>query len=474
MMPALLAVLAASAPAATELTIYQQGFALVKEVRTLDLPSGTQTVAVADVAERIEPDSVAVRSLDGLDAFRVLEQNYQFDLVSPVAILNKAVGGTIFLNRVLPNGVRERIEGTLLSAPTAVVATPDGQSQTYQGLVVRTADGRILLSPSGEVEVASLPEGLISRPSLLWNLDVMQAGKRDVELSYLTQGMSWSTAYVLTVNGLGRTADLLGWVTLTNQSGGTWRDARLKLLAGEVERASRAMPMAAPGMVMRKTADAAVAFAEEGFADYHLYTLQRPTTVRQNESKQVALMEARGVPISRRLVVDPMRAMGRVRPSEGMVGTGTINPQVIYEFTNNSASRLGMPLPAGNVKVFGADQSGSLQLIGEAAIGHTARDEKLSLFVGRAFDVVVERNRTAFAYLRTGDQIRGAREEFVVEVRNRKDTSDTVELIERFGGEWTLTSKDAWTKADASTAVFRVAVPANGVKTVSFTVETRW
>jgi len=474
MIPALLAVITASAPAATELTVYNQGFALVKEVRTLDLKAGNQTVAITDVAERIEPDSVAVRSLDGPTTFTVLEQNYQFDLVSPEAILNKAVGGTIFLNRILPNGVRERLEGTLLSPPTSVVTTPDGASRQYQGLVVRTVDGRILLSPSGEIEVATIPEGLISRPSLLWNLEVAQAGKRDVELSYLTQGVGWSTAYVLTVNALGKTADLMGWVTLTNQSGGTWRDAKLKLLAGEVQRAQMAKPMAGRAGGLRMEADAVAAFAEEGFADYHLYTLQRPTTVRQNETKQVALLEARAVPITRRLVVDPLRSMGRIRPNEGEFGTGTLKPQVFYEFTNNAASHLGMPLPAGNIKVFGPDQSGSLQLIGEDQIGHTAREERVNLFVGRAFDIVVERKRVSFQYIRVGNDIRGAREEFATEIRNRKDTSDTVDLIERFGGEWNLTSDATFTKMDANSGRFRVELGPNASRTVKYTVETRW
>jgi hypothetical protein len=468
-----MAMLASTAPSATELTIYNQGFALVKEVRTIDLRAGIQSVAIEDVAQRIEPSSVAIRSLNDPGSFTVLEQNYQYDLISPQAILNKAVGRRIVLNRVLPDGARERIEGTLLSAPQAVVTGPGGQSLTFSGLVMRTADGRILLDPTGEIEVAEIPEGLISRPTLLWELEARRPGPNTVELSYLTQGMSWQANYVLLLDGAGE-GDLKGWVTLNNQSGATWKDARLKLLAGDVQRVAPRAPGLAAGRA--EAADAAArGFEQEAFADYHLYTLGRPTTVRNNESKQISLLEGFGVPVRRRLVVDAMRMFRGFRPGEGEVGTGVIKPQIRIEFTNDQRSNLGMPLPRGTVKVFQRDARGSVQMLGEDEIDHTPKDEKLSLVVGRAFDVVAERKRVRFEWIGSGDRRRGMRETFEIELRNRKETPETVVVLERHWGQYRVLDKSMdLRQLDAETLEFTVELEAGETRTIRYTVETTW
>jgi hypothetical protein len=471
-----LATLAAVADSGTELTVYNQGFALVKEVRTLDLRAGRQDVRIEDVAQMIEPSSVGIRSISAPGSFEVLEQNYQYDLIGTQAILNKAVGQKITLNRVLPNGVKERVVGTLLSSPTAIVGGQGGSEYTYNGMVLRADDGRILLDPSGEVEVAAIPEGLISKPSLLWDVVAEKAGRNQVEISYLTQGMSWNADYVLSLDGDGKKGDLKGWVTLTNNSGATFKDAKLKLLAGDV---ARAQPPRAPGGRAGGFAEMAKAdsgFAEEQFADYHLYTLQRPASVRNREMKQVSLLEAFEVPVTKILLVDAMRQYRGWRPQEGEVGTGNIKPQIRIEFVNDKKSRLGMPLPMGKFKVFQRDSSGSLQMLGEDAIEHTPRDEKVSLVVGRAFDIVCDRKRTAFEWIRNekGD-IKGARESYEIEVRNRKETPETVNVWERHWYEYRIVRNNMpFKKLDAETIEFVVALAGGETKKIIYTCETLW
>lgn len=461
------------AASSNEITVYNQGFALVKELRVMDLRAGRQSVSIEDVAALIETNSVGIRSITDPDAFEVWEQNYQFDLISPLAILNKAVGGPVKFRRVLPNGQIEVLSGTLISSPTSVVGDQQGgATSTYNGMVIRTDDGRIVLNPSGEVEVSTLPEGLISKPTLLWDLFAAKAGRQTVELSYLTKGTSWNADYVLTLDGLG-TADLRGWVTMTNSSGATWKDAKLKLLAGDVQRVQQ---MARGGFGGAGRADAMMKSAEAGFAEeslfeYHLYTLQRPATIKNNEIKQLSLLEGKGVKVVKRLIVDSMQNMGQYYPSEGEIGVGNIKPQVRLEFVNSKANQLGMPLPMGNVKVYQRDASGSVQMLGEDRIEHTPKDEKISLVVGRSFDVVAERKRLNF----TRNSPVMFTETFEVELRNRKDTAESVVVLERHYGDWRVTSKNmVFEKLDSTTMQFVVDLKAGETKKVTYTVETRW
>ncbi len=467
-----LAAALAQAGAANEVTIYNQGFALVKEVRQMSLAKGRQTVAVEDVAQMIETNSVGIKSLTNPNDFEVLEQNYQYDLISPMAILNKAVGHKVRFNRVLPNGVKETVSGTLVSSPTTVVGDQQGGGQmTYNGMVIRTDDGRILLNPSGEVEVASIPDGLISKPTLLWDIIADQGGGHTVELSYLTRGMMWNADYVLTMDGLG-SADLKGWVTLTNNSGATFKEARLKLLAGDVQRAQdvrragRAGAMAETAMAREQ-----LGFQQEALFEYHLYTLQRPATIRNREIKQISLLEAKGVKVTKKLIVDSMLGFGIYYPSEGEVGTGVIKPQVRVEFKNETQNRLGMPLPMGTVKVYQRDRSGSVQMLGEDRIQHTPKDEKLSLVVGRSFDVVAERKRLSFRVL--GQRM--FEETFEVELRNRKDSAETVHVLERHYGDWRVTdTSHKWEKLDSTTMQYVLDLKAGEVAKIKYTIETRW
>lgn len=456
-----------------ELTIYNAGFGLVKETRDLVLRQGEQEIRIEDVAQRIEADSVGIRSLSAPGSFVVLEQNYAYDLISPQAILNKAVGGEVIFNRVLPNGTKERVVGTLLSAPTTVVSRGNGQqSMTWNGMVIRTSDGRILLNPEGTIEVKSIPEGLISKPTLVWLLDAARTGRNRIELSYLTQGISWESDYVLTLDQEGTIGKMKGWVTLNNMSGADYRGAKLKLLAGDVNRAQDLRPR----MMEMARAGGAVAdkMESEAFAEYHLYTVPRPTTVNDKEMKQVNLLEAEGVPITKELVVDASRQYGFRQPSPGQV-TQDIKPLFNLTFVNDEQSNLGIPLPAGAVKVFQPDSTGSLQMLGEARIDHTPKKEKVTLPVGSSFDVRASRKRTAFSYIREGNDNVGARETWEIELRNRKEEPATVTVYERHWGEWKITqSSDDYTRESSAVAKWEVTIPADTVKTITYTVESRW
>lgn len=468
---ALGAVLASSAPTGTEITIYNQGFGLVKESRQFNLKAGRQSVTVEDVAAMIEPSSVGIKSLTDPNSFEVLEQNYQFDLINPLAILNKSVGKRVRLIRTIGQQ-RDVLEGILLSSPTAIVGTAGGGSQTtYNGMVIRTDDGRIILDPTGEVEVTSIPDGLISKPTLLWDIHATKAGQNQVELSYLTQGINWNADYVFTLDGEGK-GDLKGWVTVNNQSGATYQEAKLKLLAGDVQRAQPPRGPGSPargGAVMEMKSD--MGFAEEAFFEYHLYTLQRPATIRNREIKQLSLLEGKGVKVEKKLIIDALRNFGAFYPSEGEVGTGNIKPMVRVEFVNSKENNLGMPLPQGKVKVYQRDKSGSVQMLGEDNIEHTPKDERLSLFVGRSFDVVASRKRTNYRRINntTFEQT------FEIEVRNRKETAETVYVLERHFFDWRVTNETMKSeKMDANTLQYVLNLKAGEVQKVTYTVRTQW
>ncbi len=458
-----------------ELTVYNGGYALVKEQRVFNLTVGNQLIKVEDVAAMIEANSVSIRSLSAPGSFTVWEQNYQYDLISTTAILNKAVGKKITLNRVLPNGQMQSIIGTLMSAPSAIVSDENGnQRYSYNGMVIKTDDGRILLNPSGEIEVNSIPNELISKPTLVWTVDSKRAGANTVAMTYLTGGMSWKADYVISLDKSGLQGDVKGWVTMNNYSGTTYENAKLKLLAGDVNRVQNS-PRGGLGGIQSKSM-MEDAMQAESFADYHLYTLPRSTTIRDKEIKQLNLLEASAVKFTRRLVVDPaMNTYRGYRPNPGDFNQPDMKPNIFIDFVNDAANQLGIALPKGTVKVFQPDSTGSMQMIGENQIDHTPKDEKLSILVGQAFDVRVTRKRTSFNYIRVADSNRGAVESFEVEFRNRKDVPESVELIERYWGEHKITASSVTpVSIDSNTYRYVVKLNANEVKKITFTVETRW
>lgn len=454
------------------LTIYNQNFGLVKDVRTVGLNTGINFVRFADVAAQIDPTSVSFVSLTAPNAVVVREQNYQYDLIDPTTILSKSIGKTLKFRQIGPGGAVREFTGTLLNSPRATVADPSGGSNVrWQGLVVKTPEG-IVLDPAGEIELAELPPGLISKPSLLWKLESTKAGEHQTEIAYQTAGMNWHADYVAVLNKDDNQLDLTSWVTLDNKSGASYKSAALKLMAGDVRkvqalderymRTGRAMDAAAPMAPQPQ-------FQEQAFAEYHLYTLQGKTDVNDNETKQLSLFNANQVPARKQFVYDPAPTVYYPWMANG--GDRTKKVAVKIEVDNSEKNNLGMPMPKGKVRVYKRDADGALQFIGEDLIDHSARDEKIRLYIGDAFDVVGERRQVTSQ--RINDHV--TRDSYEISLRNHKDKEVTVTAVEHAGGTWKiLSSSHEYKKKDSSTFEFNVPVPANGEVKITYEIELRY
>jgi hypothetical protein len=451
-----------STPEAREsvaLTVYNQNFAVVREVRPLDLDRGRNVLRFEGVPQRIDPTSLSIRSLTHPGTIGVREQNYQYDLVGTQALLDKAVGERVRLVREI-GGQREVLEGVLISQPG-------------QGRILRLDDGRILIDPQGEIQLLSLPGGLVSRPSLLWLLDAERGGRHQVEASYTTEGLGWRANYVAVLDEAETSLDLTGWVTLDNQSGAGYEDARLQLMAGEVRREQPERRMVGDYALQEMMVAEARApqFEQEAFFEYHLYTLGGTTTIANRETKQIELLSADDANVRRQLIVDAGGRYGwaRRQPGGGR-GTNEVSAAVVVELDNTQANNMGMPLPAGVVRLYKADTGGQLQFLGEDRIGHTPRGEEVRLYVGNAFDVVAERR--VVSNERVGRDVNEQTVE--VEVRNRKETAAEVTVVEPVWGDWSLVRQSHEHETiDAYTIAFPLTLGAGETATVRYTVRVR-
>lgn len=447
------------------------GYALVRDGRKMTLQAGSGVLRFTDVATRIDPTTVAFESLTDPAGTRVIEQNYQFDLVSRDKLLERYVGATITVEQQRGDTL-ERLSGVLLSAAAGT-------------LILQRDSGEVVsINSYSNVLFPSLPGGLITRPTLVWLVSARQAGTHDTRVSYQTRGMTWWSDYNITLreNDGGCDMDLSAWVTLVNQSGASYPQAQLKLVAGEVNRAP-----APPQPVMRmqmKTMAAAAPTLDEGFQEsslfeYHLYTLGRRSDLPDNSTKQLELFPtASKAGCTRQLVFTaspqpwaywsaPIQDQGYGATSEGTVGA-------FLEFDNKEANKLGMPLPAGRVRVNQASVDGTLEFIGEDVIKHTPRNETLRIKLGTAFDVVGERKQVSFNVDTAAKTID---ESVEVTVRNRKKTAARViarEYLYRWSG-WTVTAKSRdFVKRDASTIDFPLDIPADGEVKITYTVRYTW
>ena len=441
------------------LTVYNGGFAVVREVRPLVLQRGVTLLRFEGVPQQIDPTSLAIKSLTRPGDLSVLEQNYQYNLIGTNSVLDAAVGERVRILREL--GDRTVVdEGTLISQPN-------------QGRIIRTDDGRVLVNPTGTIELLTLPEGLLSRPSLLWQLASERGGEQRVEASYMTSGMSWKADYVAVVNEDETAVDLTGWVTLTNQSGAMYPEASLQLIAGDVRRVQDRRPqMMYDAMAMESVSVGRAAPQQEAFFEYHLYTFPTPTTIEENETKQLELLSASEAGVSRRLIFDGSGSyFPFYRPRRpGAVGD-EMSAAVVLDLANTDANNMGMPLPAGTVRVYKADPRGNLQFLGEDSIDHTPQGETLNLYIGDAFDVVGTRRQMSQRSI--GDRAY----EFTVEVevRNRKAVPATVDVVERvFAGDWRiLESTHEAERLDGRTAQFTVELAPDETVTVRYTARIR-
>jgi len=437
---------------AVSITVYNQQFGLVREIRRVDLARGPAELEFRDVAEQIEPYTVSVRALDGRP-LRVLEQNYRYDLLSPEQLLRKYVGRRITIYRWNAASQREEpVEAEVLSV---------NQSPIFR------VGNEITYGLGGRMAFPEIPDDLIAQPTLVWLLDGA-AGQRRLEASYLTRGLSWRADYVMVVDAADANADLTGWVTLDNKSGASYRDAELKLVAGDVQRVQELARRQLGGVRPMAVEEAAAQMTEEGLFEYHLYTLQRSTTVLNNEQKQVTLLDASGLGVTKRLVLAGQPSYYRAQTGEIASGQKV---SVFLEFRNTEANHLGMPLPAGVIRVYKADQSGAQQFIGEDRIDHTPRDELLRIRMGDAFDVVADRRQMEWRITASCQ----SQSSWEIELRNRKDEAVEVDVMEPVGGDWTiLDSSQRWERIDARTFRFRVPIPARGTQKVTYRVQVKW
>lgn len=430
---------------ATELTVYNQDLALIKERRTLDLKAGLNLVKYEDVAKLIDPSSVLFRDLTSNSTF-IAEQNYQFDTANTAKLLEKYVGKEITVN-VARGDASEEVRGTLISR--------EGN------LMLQTLEGIESLNNVESMVFPSLPEGLLSKPTLVWKVYANGAGSRETETSYLSQGFNWKADYVAEVNEGETQMNLKGWATVTNASGSSYPNAKLKLVAGEIHRVTPPTyyggyerDYAAKGMAM----EAAVAPSPQGFdqravSEYYAYGLREPTNVLDNETKQISLLAADQVKVQKELVYDGQYNGEKV--------------QAKLNFTNKKEDGLGMPLPAGKVRVYKHDSDGQMVFLGEDSIDHTPENVERKLFVGSAFDVTGERKQTNYE-----DLGRRNRQTYEITLKNAKDQEAEVVILEHAWGEWKLVSNsDPYEKKDNSQFEFKVRVPAKGEKTVTYTIE---
>jgi hypothetical protein len=466
-------------PTGVSLTIYNQNFGVVKEHRTVELTPGRTSIIVEDVAQQIDPTTVHFKSLTAPNSAVVREQNYQYDLINPMTMLNKSVGKRVTIRQNLGDGKQREVTGIIMAPMTAAVAqTGDGggPSTAYNGLVIKTDDGQLVLNPVGEVSLHEMPQGLVPIPRLVWLVDSEQGGKHEAEISYMTQGLTWSTDYVVVLSADDKLVDVTGWVTLDNKSGATYENANLQLVAGDVRRvAPAAAGRRAMGGAVMDAAKSAPQFQEESLFEYHLYTLDGTTTVRNNEQKQMTLLMANKAPCVKKFVYDGRRQFWGIydpnyRPGEQWDTSDYKKVNVIVE-VKNSKPNLGIPLPRGRMRLYKADSRGGLQFVGEDQIDHTPKDETVRLTVGDAFDIVGEHKRTNFRRISDKE----VEESFEITVRNHKSEDVTVSVIEHLWADWRVTEKSTdFVKRDARTIEFPVAVKANSAATVTYTARTRW
>ncbi len=435
------------------ITVYNQNFGLVREVRSLDLGTGRVYLEFRDVSAQIEPETVSIKTVGGNGSLRVLEQNYRYDLLNPQKLLEKYVGRTIKVYRYNSvTGREEEYDAEVLSV--------------NQGPILRIGD-EITYNFPGRFAFPEIPDNLMAKPTLVWLLDSGQP-RQQVDVSYLSRNLNWKADYVLVVNEDDSMGDLTGWVTLTNQTGTSYENARLKLVAGDVQRVGEAKYQRRDLEALRAVAEDAAQFVEEGFFEYHLYTLQRPTTLLNNEQKQVTLLEAGEVGIDKRLIF-----YGASHYYRGSYGQVVSNQKVgVYlDLANSEDNNLGIPLPRGIVRVYKADRSGAQQFIGEDRIDHTPRDERVRIKMGEAFDVVGDRRQIEYRVL--GMCV--AESDWEVNIRNHKEDSAEVEIFEPVGGDWEiLSSSHTPIKLDAHTFKFVVDVPGRGEVKVTYSLRVRW
>jgi hypothetical protein len=442
-------------------TIYNNNLALVKDQRKIKLGSGQTALAFRDVSAQMRPETALLRSVTAPGSVNVIEQNFDFDLLTPQSLLEKYVGRNVGVIKTNPaTGAETREEALVLSA--------------QNGTVLKFAD-RIETGVPGRIVYGDVPANLRDRPTLVMSLNNSGAAQQNLELSYLTAGLGWKADYVVELNPADDKLDMSGWVTLTNASGTSYRNAKLQLVAGDVNQVQQIQPIAAPeGRVLSKSvAMRSAPMAEESLFEYHLYTLGRTTTIAENQTKQVALLSAANVPVRKEFLLAGNNYY--YQSSFGDLGQ-KLKVGTFIEFENKDSAHLGMPLPKGIIRVYKKDGSGNAQFIGEDSIDHTPKNEKVRLKLGDAFDITADKKQTDFKKIAGTSKYNYVFESaYEIVLKNAKKEAVTVKVQEPMPGDWTVQSEShPHTKGASNTAVWNITVPAEGKTTLTYRAQVRY
>jgi hypothetical protein len=479
------------------LTIYNQQFAVVRQKLPLDLRSGVNHVQVTDITAHLEPDSVILRSLDTGRQLQILEQNYRNDPVSQQLLLSLYEGKTIDFLETDKDGNARTVQGKIIRSGyvphyTAFQAY-DSQYYAQQAAVAQGSEqpvievnGKLQFSLPGQPLFPALADDTVLKPTLSWELLTDKPGATSAEFSYVTGGMNWEASYNVIAPPKSNVLELVGWVTLDNQSGKTFRDARVKLMAGDVNKVPPPafMGLGSAGSAVDRIVSGPYGppIKEKAFDEYHLYTLEHTTTLHDHETKQVEMVRAEGIQSKSVYVYDGFKVdqnyqnwpMETIRQQESYGVLSNPKVWVMQEFKNSAENHLGMPLPKGRVRFYRRDDDGQLEFTGENDIDHTPKDETIRLYTGNAFDMTGERNRTEY---RADFNARWIDESFEIKVRNHKSEPVEVRIVEHLY-RWTswdiLKNSDPFNKIDSRTMEFLVQVPADGEKTVTYKVHYSW
>ncbi|HET7317928.1 MAG TPA: DUF4139 domain-containing protein [Nitrospirota bacterium] len=439
------------------LTVYNVNLGLVKDQRQIKLGKGVSDLRFMDVASQIMPTSVHIKSLIDPETLRVLEQNYEYDLLNPQKLLDKYVGREVKLYTKNPHTEREEVV-------TATLLSNNGQP------IFKIGD-EITCGHPGRIIFPGVPEDLNAKPTLVWMIENSLPSAQRIEASYLTSGINWRSDYVVTLNEKDDKADLSGWVTIDNHSGALYKNAKLKLVAGDVNRVRDEHEYRDKMMRVAEVAAAkapAPQFKEDSFFEYHIYTLERPATVKDNQTKQISLVSADNIPVKKELLYSGANYYYYSRYGEAMSNQKV---GVFVEVANKKENNLGIPLPKGTVRVYKADKEGSLQFVGEDSIDHTPKDEKVRIKLGEAFDVVGSRKQTDWKKI-AYDTYEAA---FEISLRNHKKEDVVVKVVEPIPGDWTmLASSHAYKKSEAFTAEFNIPVPKDQEVKLTYRVRMRY
>ena len=431
-------------------TIYNSNLALIKDVREIKLNQGLNSIAMRDVSAQIRPETALLRSINAPGSFTLLEQNFDYDLLTPTKMLEKYVGKMVTIIKTNPaSGVETSEKATVLSAQNGVVLKIGNRIET--GI-----PGRIIYD--------DVPDNLRDRPTLITHIDNKGIKNQTVELSYLTSGLGWKADYVAELNDQETLIDLSGWVTLSNDSGATYENANLQLVAGDVHQVQQNF-----GSIIKKSmrdnvmmAEVEAPMDEEGLLEYHLYRLNHPTTIAENQTKQVALLSASKVPAKKTFVL--LGADYYYHSQYGNIGT-KMKVDTFIEFENKEVAKLGMPLPKGIMRVYKNDSQGNAQFVGEDAIDHIPKNETVRLKLGSAFDVTADKKQTDYKKVSN----REFQSAYEITIKNAKKEAIIVIVQEPIGGDWHILSEtQKHTKINSNLAQWEIKVPAEGATTLSY------